>query len=97
MDCNETFCPKNIKSENSITPPPQLDFPQAQEKNLSSRKFIAFTLTIILCLGVFLLVYLRSNDVHLMEKFLNTCLWLLIAYIGGNSAERLTDKLGNKE
>jgi hypothetical protein len=35
--------------------------------------------------------------VHLMEKFLNTCLWLLVAYIGGNSAERLTDKLGNKE
>jgi hypothetical protein len=97
MDCNETSYPKNIQTENSTIPTTSLDFPQAQEKNLSSRKFIAFTLTLILCLGVFLLVYLRSNDVHLMEKFLNTCLWLLVAYIGGNSAERLTDKLGNKE
>lgn len=94
MSCDEKDCPKN--PEKDTPPPSQSDMAISQEKNLSSRKFIAFLLCLTISLGVFLLVYFRSNDIHLMDKFLNIILWLLVAYIGGNSAERLTDKLGGK-
>lgn len=62
--------------------------------DLKSKKFFAYLISVIVSLGGFLTVYMTTKDASSYEKFLNFMLWSLVAYIGGNSAERLTDKLG---
>lgn len=62
--------------------------------DLKSKKFFAYLISVVVSLSGFLTVYLSTKDASSYEKFLNFMLWSLVAYIGGNSAERLTDKLG---
>lgn len=59
-------------------------------KDLLSRKFIAFIVSLIVTLSMFLLVYLQTKDLKTFGDFLHNNFLLLAVYIGGNSLEKLT-------
>jgi len=69
---------------------------ETSSSDLKSRKFIAYIISMIVSLCCFIGVYLTSKDISAFDKFLNFTLWALVAYIGGNSAEKLSDKFGSK-
>ena len=62
--------------------------------DLKSKKFIAFIVAIVIGMSGFLLVYLKGNDLTAFGKYLDFVLYSLVAYIGGNSVERITNKIG---
>ena len=64
--------------------------------DFKSRKFFAYIISIFISLGCFVLVYKTKQELSAFDKFLNFMLWALVAYIGGNSAEKISNKIGPK-
>lgn len=84
-----------MSEDNSETVELKKELTEAKaSSDLKSKKFFAYLISVVVSLGGFLTVYFSTKDASSYEKFLNFMLWSLVAYIGGNSAERLTDKLG---
>lgn len=69
---------------------------QSIESNndLKSKKFIAYILSILIGLIGFIVIYTQTKDSTNFQKFLDFTLYTLIAYIGGNSVERISNKMG---
>lgn len=65
-------------------------------KEATSRKFLAYIIAVSLGLIGFVVIYLNSKEGLLFSKYLDFLLWTLVTYIGGNSASKITDKLGAK-
>lgn len=74
-----------------------LSFEQVQERKIIlSRKFTAFIICMITGFIAYLFFLFKHNEINSLGKFLDFVTWIFIVYVGGNSAEALTDKLGKK-
>lgn len=98
--CNET---DQVSSDDEVNTPEQTSIDEtlkesqsntsvssSTEKTLMSRKFIAFLVTIITSLSVFLIVYFTSKEIETYKEFLNNIFLVFAVYTGGNSIEKLT-------
>lgn len=63
----------------------------AESSDLKSKKFIAFLISITIGLCGFIFVYLVSKEPTAFAKYLDFLLYAFIAYVGGNSIERITN------
>jgi len=64
--------------------------------DLKSKKFIAYFFSIAVAIGGFVFTYIVSKDSANFYKFLDFLLYTFIAYVGGNSVERLAEKMGKR-
>lgn len=72
----------------------EVDGSQDKCKDFRSKKFIAYLFSIIISLGVFIVVFSMSKDVSTFQKFLDFMLYSLVAFMGGNSLEHISKKIG---
>ena len=98
--CNETdqvssnveeSTPEDSASEQTLTESQSnTSVSPSNEKSLMSRKFIAFLVTLVTALGVFLLVYFNSREIESYKEFLHNIFLVFAVYTGGNSLEKIT-------
>lgn len=69
---------------------------QDQANYLLSRKFVAFLIVIFIGLIGFIIIYAQTKEFKSYEHFLDFLLWSLVAYTGGNSLGKLTQKMVKK-
>jgi hypothetical protein len=88
----EQIAPSEPVEKLSIEPSDKLTQESIESSNdLKSKKFIAFLISIVIGLLGFIFVYLVSKEPSAFAKYLDFLLYAFIAYVGGNSIERITN------